>query len=199
MLGSLSHCVAMCGGLVTGVAGKSWRRTAAYHAGRVTTYAAIGALVGATGSLVNFAGEASGRLRLAAALVAGLFMIVTGLSLAGAGRYLPDRLMPGAWVSRAARPWMGGSGVGSALVLGLIFGFLPCGLIYTAASYALAAADPLQGAASMAAFGLGTLPALAATGQVFGRLQRYGALYRVAAGIVLVGFGVYYIVYGFPG
>lgn len=199
LLGSLSHCVAMCGALVAGVAGEDWRRTAAYHAGRISTYAAIGALVGATGSLVNFAGDASANLRYAAALLAGAFMIVTGLSLAGAGRYLPDRLIPGGWINRAARPWMGKQGAAPAFVLGLVFGFLPCGLIYTAASYALAAADPLHGAAMMAAFGLGTLPALVAAGGLWARLRRFGNLFRTGAGIVLIGYGVFYIVFGFPG
>lgn len=199
VLGSFSHCVAMCGGLVGGIAGRRPGRTFAYHTGRILTYAFLGALVGATGNLVDFAGDASGVLRHGAALVAGVFMIVTGLSLAGAGRYLPERLVPGAWVNRAARPWLGRNGFGSTFVLGLIFGFLPCGLVYTAASYALAAADPVHGALHMAAFGLGTLPALVAVGQVWSGIRRFGLALRVAAGVVLVGFGMYYVVFGFPG
>lgn len=201
LFGSLSHCVAMCGGIVAAVQQRERSRLgmAAYHAGRLLTYAFLGAAVGLAGSLVNFAGGATAWLRDGAALLAGVVMLVTGLSMLGAGAYLPERLLPVAWVSKAGAKLMGRRGLGATFLLGVTFGFLPCGLIYTAASYALATAAPLHGAALMFSFGLGTLPALAAAGALVAHARRYGNAFRYAAGGLLVASGLFYLVVGFPG
>lgn len=201
LLGSLSHCIAMCGGIVAAVQQRDAGRfgVVLYHTGRLTTYTLLGAAVGLAGTLVNFAGDLTPWLRGGAAVVAGLVMVVTGLSMLGAGAYLPERVLPVRWVSNAGAKLMSRRGLGATWLLGVVFGFLPCGLIYTAASYALAAADPLQGAALMLAFGLGTVPALATASLLIRRLRRYGNAFRYAAGALLAVSGIYYLVAGFPG
>lgn len=202
LLGSLSHCVAMCGGLTASVAQAGehpWRRMAYYHAGRLITYTAIGALVGLTGSLVNFAGDASGSLREGASIAAGAVMVLTGLSMLGSGAFLPERLVSAKWLTKRAGRLLGRKDSGAVFLLGLLMGFLPCGLIYSAASYSLAGADPVTGGALMLAFGVGTLPALAGATAVFGALRRRGETLRKAAGVLLVLSGAYYLIAGFPG
>lgn len=201
LLGSLSHCIAMCGGIVAAVQQRGGHRLGIvlYHTGRLTTYTFLGAAVGLAGSLVNFAGDLTPWLRGAAAVLAGVVMTVTGLSMLGAGAYLPERVLPVQWVSRAGAKLMSRRGLGATWLMGLVFGFLPCGLIYTAASYSLAAADPLEGAALMLAFGLGTVPALATASIVMQRMRRHGNAFRFAAGGLLVASGIYYLIAGFPG
>jgi sulfite exporter TauE/SafE len=203
LFGSISHCVAMCGALVTGIgqAGGAppWKRLTVYHTGRLITYTLIGALVGLTGSLVNFAGGASGLLRDGAAVFAGVVMVLTGVSMLGTGAFLPERLLSTKWLTNKAGKLYGRKELGAVFALGLLLGFLPCGLIYTAASYALAEANPLTGGLLMLSFGLGTLPALAGTSWLINKFRRYGDTFRKAAGLLLILSGGYYLVAGFPG
>lgn len=201
LLGSLSHCIAMCGGIVAAVQQRDARHAGIvlYHAGRLTTYTAIGAAVGLAGTLVNFAGDVTPWLRGAAAIAAGIVMTLTGLSMLGAGGRLPERVLPVRWVSNAGAKLMSRRGLDNTFLLGIVFGFLPCGLIYTAASYSLASANPLHGGALMLAFGLGTLPALATASALIRWARRFGNAFRYAAGALLVASGIYYLVAGFPG
>lgn len=217
LLGSLSHCVAMCGGisvaLLHGSARAYWR-LAAYHVGRLMTYAGIGALVGVTGSLAEFAGSFSEVLRRGAVLVAAVFLWVAGVavfvrvastsfaSLPGLG--FIERWIPSRPLLRLAAPLLRRPSLPAALVLGIVLGFLPCGLVYTAASYALATGQAVRGAAVMLAFGLGTLPALALVGLLTRSLNQpqlrwLRRWFTVALGLLLTGSGVYYWVHGFPG
>jgi sulfite exporter TauE/SafE len=78
-----------------------------------------------------------------------------------------------------------------AFALGALWGWLPCGMVYGALVVALASGDPVSGALTMAAFGLGTLPNLLALGYAAGRLRpRLGSI-RIAASAVLVAFGIF--------
>ena len=82
---------------------------------------------------------------------------------------------------------------GQALVLGLLWGWLPCGLVYSMLVWAVSAGDALRGAALMLCFGLGTLPNLLAMGLVAGGLAshlRQGWV-RHLAGALVIGFGLY--------
>jgi sulfite exporter TauE/SafE len=182
--GSAAHCVPMCGGFVLGqVADRmtqlsaarmcEWRRlsTAAlvpYHLGRLTTYAGLGAVAGSFGAafgLVPWLGWASSILLLLAAL----------LFLAHAARRLAPRLVaslpaldraPAGWnrLLAAATGRLDRSNVRGGFLLGVTLGFLPCGFLYAALAATAATADPAMGAVAMAAFGLGTFPALLAVG-----------------------------------
>ena len=164
LAGSVVHCVGMCGPFVLGQAADGMARLPAgrmceaarlrsglllpYHAGRIATYAALGAAVGALGSLALPAFLPAGLLALA-----GVLFLVLGLGRAWPG-LRPTRGNGGgiATLAGAARR-LGG------LPLGLALGLLPCGMVYAALA-AAASLGPLLGAVGMIAFGLGTVPAL---------------------------------------
>lgn len=174
LLMSAGHCAGMCGPLVCAVslparaegAGAASAHSAAlftavYHAGRVSSYALLGAVLGMVGGLLPdqataVAWQASLSLLAAAALfwvALALFNVFPLASLpfaARASRFLSVRLLR-ARTSLAAR-----------YGLGVANGLLPCGPVYTAAVAALASASPAHGALAMVAFGAGTAPLLVA-------------------------------------
>jgi hypothetical protein len=168
LAGSTMHCVPMCGGFVLGqVADRmarlpatrfcEWQRIGQgallpYHAGRLTTYAALGALAGATFSRMPWLALASPALLL---LGAALFLAHATRILRG-----PDRA-PAGWARAIGRL---AQRAGGGYPLGVVLGFLPCGFLYAALAIAAAGGDPVIGALGMLAFGAGTVPALAAAG-----------------------------------
>jgi hypothetical protein len=141
-----------------------------YHAGRLMTYAVLGALVGAVGATLGrlaWFGWLSGALLAMAAL---LFLTHALRRLAPSlAQIVPytDRT-PDGWVRliRLTSARVDRTRPIGGLVLGLILGFLPCGFLYAALAAAAATADPLAGAAAMVCFGLGTVPSLVAVGIV---------------------------------
>lgn len=168
------HCAAMCGPLLGLACGKRTTPTAKtswlplgcmYNAGRIASYSAAGALAAALGA-AGLALRPGPMAQQLVALAMGLALIVLAAYVAGwsalahaieaAGSVLWRRIEP---YARALAP---ADAPGRAFVLGLAWGWLPCGMVYVALLAALATADPLHGAMLMAAFGLGTLPALAA-------------------------------------
>lgn len=168
LAGSL-HCVQMCGPIVLAfgipMAGQPKLRQlaahAAYHAGRITTYALLGALAGWLGAgaatLTRLAGVEQG-----ASIGIGLLMIAGAVMLAGVfQRSELFRIeIPGP-LSRLAGRFLRSTGMRAKLAAGLLLGCLPCGLVYAALLRASASTSVLQGALSMAAFGLGmTAPLL---------------------------------------
>lgn len=171
------HCMGMCGGFAVACGGG--RQGLPWHAGRLTTYAMLGALAAAFGAVLPgpawFAPVVSGALLLwFAAALAGLVPEPT-LKLPGVTR-LATRAMTAA----------SDGGFVPRFTLGLATGLLPCGLVYAALAVPVAAGDPVTGALSMAAFGLGTVPALAFVATGARRLTlRHLSLRRVAAALVL--------------
>lgn len=188
LAGSGLHCVPMCGPFVLGQtvdrmaclpAGRLCElarlRSALllpYHGGRLSTYALLGAMAGGIGA------PAAG-LRWAPPLLLALAGVLFGMQalrrLAPARWHLPWRLPASPWLPRRLaalasridrRRWTGG------LVLGLLLGFLPCGLLYTALVAATASGGATAGAVAMLAFGLGTVPALLLTALVGHALRR---------------------------
>jgi len=173
LAGSLVHCVGMCGPFVLGqVMGDAqsisagygeWRRLAGaalvpYHLGRFTTYTVIGAVAGGATALFTasplFAWLAAGLLLLAAGLMlTQAFGMAVGTSSALAGP-----------LGRLAAPLMQARSAGARYALGVVLGFLPCGLLYGAIAAAGGTASPALGALAMAAFAAGTTPALVAVG-----------------------------------
>lgn len=184
LAGSLVHCIGMCGPFVLGQviadADRPTRRTgygewqrlagaalAPYHLGRFTTYAALGAVAGQATSL--FASTTHFRW-LSGVLLAGaavlLILQALGLSLGtggGTGRDTSGGARQGI-LSRLAAPLAGATGHGARYGLGVLLGFLPCGLLYGALAAAAGTASASRGALTMAAFALGTVPALIAVG-----------------------------------
>ncbi len=148
LLGSL-HCVGMCGAFAASC-GRTPTGLPAWHLGRIGTYAALGALAGAAGQLLP--GPAWVPAGLASALL-------TWFALALAGLVPEPRLVPPGLVS-AGRRAVESTSPGAQFLFGVVNGFLPCGLVYSALTVPVALAEPLPGALAMAAFGAGTIPAL---------------------------------------
>lgn len=180
LAGSLVHCIGMCGPFVLGQviadADRPTRRTgygewqrlagaalAPYHLGRFTTYAALGAVAGQATSLfastMNFR-WLSGVLLAGAAVLLILQALGLSLGTGGGTGVSAGRGM----LSRLAAPLAGATGHGARYGLGVLLGFLPCGLLYGALAAAAGTASASRGALTMAAFALGTVPALIAVG-----------------------------------
>lgn len=172
LAGSMIHCAGMCGPFVLGQvmsdavhadAGRygEWHRLAGaalvpYHLGRATTYTALGATAGGATSV--FASTAS-----FGAISALLLAIAAGLLLAQAlGLALGTSTKLGAGLTRLAGPLSAARGNGARYALGVVLGFLPCGLLYGAFAAAAGTASIADGGIAMAAFALGTVPALVA-------------------------------------
>jgi len=200
LVGGVTHCAGMCGPFVlaqvaagrteSGSAGEMRRlrggALAPYHAGRMTTYVALGAAAGALSGVVAdgiwFRWLAAVLLTLAAAL----FLVqALGLRRGSSGGPL-FRTFERLVVPPAARLSAGGDGGLRRYGLGVLLGFLPCGLLYAALAAAAATGNAMQAALAMAAFTLGTVPGLVGVGvagQFFAR--RWGAGLRPFAATLL--------------
>ncbi len=174
LAGSLVHCAGMCGPFVLGQvmadaeSGKTggygeWRRLAGaslvpYHLGRLTTYTALGAAAGAA-TAVFTATSAFAWLSGALLVIAAGLMVLQALGLAMA------TASPLTWgLARLAGPLSSSRGPAGRYALGVVLGFLPCGLLYGALAAAGGTASARDGALAMAAFAVGTMPALVAIG-----------------------------------
>ncbi len=198
------HCAGMCGGIVGALCNSSGRRDTApplryllaYNAGRITSYACAGALAGALGQ-AGLLTRAAPLLQPLLFALASLMLVVLGMYLAGAASVMGRFEAAGAWLWRGISPWsrhlLPVTSLPRALGLGALWGWLPCGIVYAVLLTALALGSGWQGAAVLAAFGLGTLPNLLGIGLLwrqFGQLRRTGAP-RMLAGGVVAAFGVY--------
>lgn len=167
----------------------------AYNAGRISSYVLAGAIAGALGgaSLV-LAGQLPLRLVLSA--LASLMLIALGAHLVGISSVLTsvERLGQSLWqrISPLTRRFLPVRSVAQAFPLGLLWGWLPCGLVYSALVTSLGSGSAVNGALSMLAFGLGTLPNLLLAGLLAARLRHWLSQrsVRVVAGLVVAGFGV---------
>ena len=166
LLGGFGHCVGMCSPFVLFVSrryasaeqgrGAAFSAQAWYTAGRVTTYAALGAAAGALGGVFQLAGALLGVQR-AASTIAGLVLVVW--ALAALADLAPGFRGGGSLFAKVAGA-VKGRVPGHPFALGLFLGLLPCGLLYSALIAAAARGGALQGALAVALFGLGTAPAL---------------------------------------
>lgn len=198
LLGS-AHCVGMCGGIsglfAVNAAAKSLMTQApkalAYNLGRIVSYAVLGVIVAVLGkTMVDSIPKLAAPVRLAS----GLLIILIGLQLAFNWRILAPLENAGAKLWRAVAPTAKGllpvESVGKALGLGLIWGLLPCGLVYSVLLLAASTADPVGGSLVMLAFGLGTMPAMVATGLSASKLSQFMSRNRVGAGLLIVLIGI---------
>jgi hypothetical protein len=201
VLGS-SHCVAMCGPYVAicaarlggGGPGSRAALRGLFLAGRITMYAAIGAIAGAFGQ-IGEAVSVRGGISGAVSVLAGIFAIAFALSTAGVLPG-PERLIAAAGLDRLARAGakeaFQAPPYASAALLGMVQGLLPCSLVYAAASRAAAAASAGRGALTMLVFGLGTVPAILLLaiggGSVSSllRFRRLAPLFLGAIGLLLI-------------
>lgn len=213
------HCVAMCGGIVgalnlhgrrdgllrvgaggaavAGVGGGSWQAPihVAYSAGRVASYALAGAIAGGVGGTAALL-EAVLPAQVVLAVIANATLVLLGLYLAGLGRAIGglERIGARLWprIAPLGRRFLPADTVPRALGVGAVWGWLPCGLVYSVLALALVSGSAPRGALVMLAFGLGTVPNLLAAGMAVGALrsalQRRGV--RLAAGLAVAALGV---------
>lgn len=211
-----THCVAMCGGFA-GLGGARpsgggpdvaasklvMSRTVAtshplalllaQNAGRVASYATFGVIAGAIGATLG-QGLSRGQ---------ALLEVVSGLLLVGVGAFLVGLLPSYATLERLgapafrklephARRLLPLRTPAQAAAFGVIWGFLPCGLVYSALGIAATSGSAATGGLVMLAFGLGTLPALLAMGVLADTVASFAKrrVVRSAAGVMLVAFGV---------
>lgn len=197
-----AHCLGMCGGIMAALsfavpAEEKTKRLGillGYNLGRIGSYTLLGLLVGLLGQQLS-GGSGMTAMRFAA----GGLLIAMGLYLADWWRGLThlERLGGGLWkfVQPLSKKLMPVKNPISAVALGAVWGWLPCGLIYTALVYAMAQGNAIESAGVMLAFGLGTLPTVFAGGwfadQLKQLLQAKGL--RIVMALLLVGFGIWTI------
>ncbi len=196
------HCLGMCGsivGIFTSQVPKDavrWPFHLAYSSGRIASYAAAGALVGAIGQAGLLMRDAVPVQHLLFAL-SSLILIALGLYLAGIWGAVRQLEQMGGGLWKRLQPYttrmLPVNTVPRALGLGALWGWLPCGLVYSVLLTALASGSAVQGALIMLAFGLGTLPNLLAIGLFWESVKGWmqSPRVRLSAGIVVAAFGVY--------
>ena len=206
-LASGVHCAGMCGGFAgafsatrtvrvgdpRGDAIERWFGPLALSAGRIAAYTLAGALAGGAGGAIAQALPVQTVLFV----LANAMLVLTGLYIAGIGGGLARLEALGAPIWRVLQPaaarLFGARSMPATFALGMLWGFLPCGLVYAALTAAALAGSPERGAATMLAFGLGTAPNLLAIGVAASRIRGWSArrAARLAAGAVVLGFGAY--------
>jgi len=165
------HCVGMCGGFACAMGGDprgpvaTLRRHLIYNLGRVMSYCFLGAMVGYLGVwLVGHGGEGTpaSLAQRALAVVSGLLMVFIGLQFFGFFRRFSQGLtgFGGELLAHALRDLLKTPGIAAPLAFGVLNGFLPCPLVYAFAAQAAGSGGPAPGFLTMAAFGLGTFPAM---------------------------------------
>ena len=194
-----THCIGMCGGIVGALSLGAASRPSlhlAYNAGRILSYGVAGAIAGALGGAsLALSDQLPARLMLFS--LANLMLVALGLYLMGVTRALAFSERFGAKLWRHLQPltrrYLPARTMAQAFPLGLLWGWLPCGLVYSALVTALASGSAASGAALMLAFGLGTLPNLLLAGLLAVRLKAYAAkpAVRLAAGLLVLCFGLW--------
>jgi len=204
------HCIGMCGPLVISFSLNLHNKDATvphllYHSGRILTYMLLGAVMGASGSFTMVAANIR-SLQIGAMFFAGGLVLVMGLAMGGwipRARFFNLDFTPTGLMARIFSKLSKSSSATAYFPLGLLLGLLPCGPVYTAllgaARAGMAAPDIYQslflGMALMAAFGLGTAPALFIVGKLAnsGWLKFRTGIYKIGA-VLMIGLGIYFIV-----
>lgn len=198
------HCAGMCGGIVSAltfqpgvaVVQSSWPTHLAYNLGRISSYSIAGAALGALGSLGLLL---NGWLPVQMTLYIGanLMMIALGLYLTGVTQALAFTERAGQRLWRRVQPltrrFLPVRGLAQAFPLGMLWGWLPCGLVYSVLAMTLLSGSAMRGALTMLAFGLGTLPNLMLAGLLLARFRRVtqGRALRLSSGMIVLAFGAW--------
>ena len=211
LAGGFGHCISMCGPVVAAFTVGETRQGVLHHLlfnlGRITTYTILGGMAGLSGSFIVLTASIE-QLQHAIMIITGLSIIIMGLSTAkwlplpspkkgcSPGNSLKQKIMT---LFKAPRS------IGAYYPMGIVLGFLPCGLTYTALLAAARAAmgaenaftGMLLGALMMMLFGIGTAPALILVGKVVNSISRRMRkwFYRVAS-VIMIATGVWFLVAG---
>lgn len=207
-LGSFGHCVGMCGGIVIAYSStkidQGWSKTkqstshVLYSIGRVLTYTILGTIFGFLGSVATFSNTTSAALLF----IAGIAMLLTGLSLLGRVKFLTiieHSVSKSTWYQSNFKALLANGNLLSFFLLGMLNGLLPCGFVYFFAITAASTADPIYGAFVMFLFGIATIPALFSLGFFVGLFQQSGfrnTMVKIAAILVII-FGLFTLYSGY--
>ena len=200
LFGSI-HCMGMCGGIVGALSvhtqhAKPITLQLSYHLGRITTYGLIGLLAGFAGLWLSSSHDSAG---LVLRTLSGVILILMGLYVLGSTNTLLWLEKGGAKLWKFIQPlskhMLPVRSAKQALGLGMIWGLLPCGLVYSTLSWALVSANPIHSATLMMAFGLGNLPALLSFALFTAQLNKFKRhwLVRVILGGSIMTFGAWTI------
>ena len=200
------HCVGMCGGIVSALSlgihspdqkkQTPWSYLLAYNFARITSYVIAGALMGGISWLANHLVVVN-QFQTGLQIFAGLFMIAMGLYIAGWWYGLTKVEQAGSVIWRYIEPFgrrlLPVKTPVQAFMLGLVWGWLPCGLVYTALFWAIASGSPIDGGLLLLSFGLGTLPNLLLMGIFAAALGNFvrNAWVRQIAGVLIILMGVF--------
>ncbi|MCB2212550.1 sulfite exporter TauE/SafE family protein [bacterium] len=199
-LGGL-HCIGMCGPIVVALSrkqGKSWRGLTsrlAYNIGRTLTYMLLGVFVGVLAEGFRMAGYQ----RWVSIAIGAILLIGVLLPAKWINKILPQQLTTGptTWIRKIWAKLPQSTSAPTQLVIGILNGFLPCGLVYTAAAAASAMGSMEQSVAYMAWFGLGTIPALLVTSYAgMAILNKFRISYRKLTTIAIASVAVLLILRG---
>ena len=210
LAGGFGHCISMCGPLVAAFSMGETRQGILHHLlynlGRITTYSILGGIVGFAGSFLVLTASIE-QFQRSIMIIAGLSIILMGLSTA---EWLP--LPPKKSCNAGSSPmqkilsfFKAPRSIGSYYPMGVVLGFLPCGLTYTAllsaARSSMEAKYPfagmMQGSLMMMLFGIGTVPAMLLVGKVVNTISNSmrKRVYRVAS-IIMIMMGVWFVLKG---
>ncbi|MDQ7062235.1 MAG: sulfite exporter TauE/SafE family protein [Sulfurimonas sp.] len=206
-LGSLGHCIGMCGGFVLAYSNAkidmTWSKAHQsiahflYNIGRVTSYIILGAIFGLIGSAFVVSLSVWGVLLL----VIGLLMILMGLSLMGKLKFLSKLEVNiskykiyGFIFSKLIKS----KSLASFYGLGVLNGFIPCGLVFIFGTFALASGSITSGMLVMAIFGIATIPTLFGFGFLASIIQksRFRKAALTLASLLVIGYGVFSMLKG---
>lgn len=198
-LAGAGHCLGMCGGIAAALnlgGHRSLAVTLSYHAGRIASYTALGGLLGLAAGSIDIAAWTIGLRYLA-----GVLLIAMGLYVANwwRGMAVLERAGARLWqpVQRQASRWLPVRRWPQGFALGLCWGLMPCGLIYSSLAWAATAQSATTSALMMFIFGVGTLPAMLATSlgadhlQAF--LRRRGLKILIALMLIVAGCWTLYL------
>jgi len=207
-LGSFGHCIGMCGGIIIAYSSTKledqWSKSKQsfahllYSLGRVLTYVVLGAMFGYVGGVAMFNNLANGTLLI----IAGVFMVLTGLSLSGKIKFLTlieHSMSTSSWYKKLFRDLLQTKTLISFFILGMVNGLLPCGLVYFFAVTAASTGSAFYGAFVMLLFGLSTIPALFSLGFFVGLYKNSGfrnMMIKIASLSVIL-FGIYTLNQGY--
>ena len=199
------HCVGMCGGLSSAFALQlppglnHTGRIVLLNLGRISSYVFIGLLVGAIGQ-VGISLDQTRWLQNGLYLSANLLLLFLGLYLAGISSLATRIESIGRPVWKRLNPLLNRllpiQSVPACFGVGMLWGWLPCGLVYSASLYALGSGNALEGGLYMLAFALGTLPNLLAMGLFAAQLKNFlqRKTVRLAAGLLVAAWALWRLV-----
>lgn len=201
LLGS-GHCLSMCGGISTMLTSalpnqasiQSAAKIFGYNFGRIFSYTLIGAIAGFTSSL---AVKSIGVPILTLKIIAGIFLILLGLYIGQWFMLLSKVEIIGKFLWRRISPFtqqlLPINTVKKSIFLGMLWGWLPCGLVYSTLTWSMASGTTIDGALIMFFFGLGTLPALftMSFGAIKLQILLKNPIFRKTVALFLIFYGIF--------